>query len=59
MSVAIRFAARAVVCVVDGCCALGAATTGAAYEPCLCPGLRARLATEQQVANFRRQLRLI
>jgi hypothetical protein len=59
MSVAIRFAARAVVCMVDGCCAMGAASTGTVYEPALCQGLRARIAAEQAVADFRRQLRLI
>jgi hypothetical protein len=59
MGVAIRFAARAVVYVVDGCCALGAATMGESYQPSLCAGLRARLATERQVATFRRQLRAL
>jgi hypothetical protein len=59
MSAAVRYACRAVVCVVDGCCAVGAACTGTLYEPTLCRGLRARIATEQAVAAFRRELRLI
>jgi hypothetical protein len=59
MSVAARLAARAVMCVVDGCCAVGAAVNGTTYERCLCARLRARLETEQLIADFRRELRLI
>ena len=59
MSTAVRFAARAVICLVDGCCAAGAATSGVMYEPALCPRLRARLAIEREVAEFRRQLRCV
>jgi hypothetical protein len=59
MSVAIRIVARAVVCVVDGCCAVGAATVGTSAGAPLCPGLRDRIARERLIADFRRELRAI
>jgi hypothetical protein len=59
VSTLVRVAARTVVCVLDGCCALGAAITGTPCEGRLCPGLRERIETERAIAEFRRELRLI